>query len=55
MPIIKIGRDARNGRFINTRNAQERPSTTTVETMKIPARARRARRVPRTRRNRIVK
>ena len=35
MRIIRIGRDARNGRFISVRNAKERPSTTTVETMEI--------------------
>jgi hypothetical protein len=38
MRVFKIGRDARTGQFIAVRNAQERPSTTTVETMKIPTR-----------------
>jgi len=30
----KIGRDAKSGQFIPVREAQRRPSTTTVETMK---------------------
>jgi len=32
--ISKIGRDARSGRFISTREANRRPSTTVVETIK---------------------
>ncbi len=32
----KIGRDARNGRFIPVRVARQRPSTTVVETIKKP-------------------
>lgn len=38
MQVIRIGRDARTGRFIAVRNAKERPSTTTVETMKVSSR-----------------
>ena len=34
--VFKIGRDARTGRFIAVRNALERPSTTTVETLRVP-------------------
>lgn len=30
----KIGRDARTGRFIPVKEAERRPSTTVVETMK---------------------
>ena len=30
----KIGRDARTGQFIPVREAQKRPATTVVETMK---------------------
>lgn len=32
--ITRIGRDARTGRFIPVKEAQRRPSTTTVETIK---------------------
>jgi hypothetical protein len=41
---IQIGRDARTGRFIPLRVARRRPSTTTVETIRIPRRKRRRRR-----------
>lgn len=34
--VFQIGRDARTGRFIAVRNALERPSTTTIETVKVP-------------------
>lgn len=30
----KIGRDARNGRFISVEKAKQRPNTTVVETIK---------------------
>lgn len=33
---IKIGRDARTGEFITVKEAQRRPSTTVVETIKRP-------------------
>ncbi|WP_423456069.1 hypothetical protein [Ottowia sp. VDI28] len=33
----KIGRDARTGEFIPVREAQRRPATTTVETIRRPA------------------
>jgi hypothetical protein len=33
-PGQKIGRDAKSGQFIPVREAQRRPSTTTVETLK---------------------
>jgi hypothetical protein len=33
-PSHKIGRDARNGQFIPVREAERRPSTTVVETIK---------------------
>jgi len=33
----KIGRDARTGEFIPVREAERRPSTTTVETIRRPA------------------
>ena len=32
----KIGRDAKSGQFIPVKEAQKRPSTTTVETVKHP-------------------
>jgi len=32
----KIGRDAKTGEFIPVKEAQRRPSTTTVETVKTP-------------------
>ncbi len=32
----KIGRDARTGEFIPVKEAERRPSTTTVETIKVP-------------------
>ena len=31
---IKVGRDARDGRFIPVKEAQRRPSTTVIETIK---------------------
>ena len=31
---FKVGRDAKSGKFIKVRDAQSRPSTTTVETIK---------------------
>lgn len=34
-PSVKIGRDAKTGQFIPVREAQRRPSTTTVETIKL--------------------
>ena len=33
-PTHKIGRDARTGEFITVKEAQRRPSTTVVETIK---------------------
>ncbi len=33
----KIGRDARTGQFIPVKEAQRRPSTTVIETIKTPA------------------
>lgn len=33
---VKIGRDAKSGEFIPVKEAQRRPSTTTVETIKRP-------------------
>lgn len=33
-PSFKVGRDAKSGQFIPVREAQRRPSTTTVETIK---------------------
>lgn len=33
---IKIGRDAKSGRFIPVKKAEERPNTTVVETIKRP-------------------
>ena len=36
MRILKVGRDACTGRFISQKAARERPSTTVVETYKIP-------------------
>jgi len=36
MATRKIGRDARNGEFIPVKEAKRRPSTTTVETIKVP-------------------
>jgi hypothetical protein len=32
---VKIGRDAGNGQFIPVKEAERRPKTTTVETIKI--------------------
>lgn len=34
MSTRKIGRDAKTGEFITVKEAQSRPSTTTVETIK---------------------
>ncbi len=36
MGIRKIGRDAKTGRIIPVKEAQRRPNTTTVETVKTP-------------------
>jgi hypothetical protein len=36
MAARKIGRDAKTGRIISVKEAQRRPSTTTVETVKSP-------------------
>jgi hypothetical protein len=36
MHKFKIGRDARTGEFIPVKEAQHRPSTTVVETIKVP-------------------
>jgi hypothetical protein len=36
MATRKIGRDASTGEFIPVKDAQRRPSTTTVETIKTP-------------------
>lgn len=36
MPTRKIGRDAMTGRIIPVKEAQRRPSTATVETVKTP-------------------
>lgn len=33
---FKVGRDARNGQFITVREAERRPSTTTIEIIKPP-------------------
>ncbi len=33
---IKVGRDAKTGEFIPVKEAQRRPNTTVVETIKIP-------------------
>lgn len=33
--IIKVGRDAKTGEFIPVKEAERRPTTTTVETIKI--------------------
>lgn len=35
-PSFKVGRDAKSGQFIPVREAQRRPSTTVVETIKKP-------------------
>ncbi len=36
MRTFKVGRDARTGEFIPVKEAQRRPSTTEVETIKVP-------------------
>jgi hypothetical protein len=36
--VRKVARDARTGRFITARTAIRRPSTTVVETHKVPTR-----------------
>ncbi len=33
---IKIGRDAGNGQFITVKEAENRPKTTVIETIKLP-------------------
>lgn len=37
----KIGRDAKTGEFIPVKEAQRRPNTTTVETIKTPPKKKR--------------
>jgi hypothetical protein len=34
--IVKIGRDAGTGKFIPVKEAEKRPKTTTIETIKKP-------------------
>jgi hypothetical protein len=36
MATFKIGRDAGNGQFITVKEAQRRPKTTVIETIKPP-------------------
>ena len=36
MTTFKIGRDAGNGQFITVKEAERRPKTTVVETIKTP-------------------
>lgn len=36
MRTFKVGRDARTGEFIPVKEAKRRPSTTEVETIKVP-------------------
>jgi hypothetical protein len=36
MATRRIGRDAKTGEFIPVKDANRRPSTTTVETIKVP-------------------
>ena len=36
MTKFKIGRDAGNGQFITVKEAQSRPKTTVIETIKTP-------------------
>ena len=38
LQIRKVARDARNGRFVTARTAILRPSTTVVETYRVPIR-----------------
>ena len=40
MAVRKIGRDAKTGRFIPVKEAEHRPTTTVVETVKIPSKKR---------------
>lgn len=37
MPVRKIGRDASTGQFIPIKEAERRPKTTVIETVKTPA------------------
>jgi hypothetical protein len=37
MATRRIGRDAKTGEFIPVKDANRRPSTTTVETIKVPS------------------
>lgn len=37
MAVRKIGRDAKTGRFIPVKEAERRPTTTVVETVRIPS------------------
>jgi hypothetical protein len=41
MATRKIGRDAKTGEFIPVKEAQRRPNTTTVETIKTPPKKKR--------------
>lgn len=34
--VIKVGRDASTGQFVTVKEAEKRPKTTVVETIKIP-------------------
>lgn len=45
--ILKVARDAISGRFVSHRTAHRRPSTTVVETYRVPSRRMRGRRVTR--------
>jgi len=36
MHTFKVGRDAKTGEFIPVKEAQRKPSTTVVETIKVP-------------------
>lgn len=37
MGVRKVGRDAKTGQFIPVKEARRRPTTTVIETVKIPA------------------
>ncbi|HEY4642759.1 MAG TPA: hypothetical protein VII75_15560 [Thermoanaerobaculia bacterium] len=45
--IVKVARDAISGRFVTARAARRWPSTTVVETYRVPTRRMRGRRVTR--------
>ncbi|MDP2454710.1 MULTISPECIES: hypothetical protein [unclassified Kaistella] len=34
--VIKVGRDAGTGQFVTVKEAEKRPKTTVIETIKIP-------------------